>query len=88
MKKIKNIFLIIVILMLSSCSTIGNHMKSNIINKLYEKGQSKPTSPWTNQVTLGYDEKASRNLEKGCNIRNFYEYGTPEENDYYCVCLH
>ena len=84
-KLIKNILIVLIIIVLSSCS--ANKMKSGLIKGLYSKTHPN-TSLFEDQIKLGYTEKECDSIEKWCNKTRFHEQGSIQENNYYCTCFY
>ena len=83
MKKMKNILLVTMLLLLSSCTYIAN----DIANTLYKK--THPHAPFNrDKIMIKRTEEQCNKVREWCESHNFNEYGTEEKVNYYCVCYY
>ena len=83
MKKIKNILLVTIILLLSGCTMITN----DVVNGLYKK--THPNAPaYKDKISIKKTVEECNRVKNWCNPSHFNEYGSVEEDSYYCVCYY
>ena len=83
MKKMKNILLGTILLLLYSCTFIAN----DIANTLYKKTHPHATFN-RDKIRIERTEKQCNKVREWCVPHNFNEYGTEEGVNYYCVCFY